>query len=61
MTNHDRPFVYGIGAMVLLFIIGFIGNIDYLIFRVSPSSTEIAFLPIIVGIFVWLVSKRFVR
>ena len=40
----------GFGTMAILYIIGFVANIDILIFKVTNSSTEIAFLPIIIGL-----------
>jgi len=42
--------IVSIEAMVLLYLIGFIANIDFLVFKISPSSTEIALLPIAVGL-----------
>ena len=34
--------IVSIGAMVLLYLIGFIAHIDFLVFKISPSGTEIA-------------------
>ena len=45
----------GFATMALLYLIGFIANIDILIFKVTNSSTEIAFLPIIIGLIVVLI------
>jgi len=47
--------------MVLLYVIGFIGNIDFLVFKISLSNTEIALLPIAIGIVVAMVSDRIVK
>lgn len=51
----------GFGTMALLYLIGFIANIDILIFKVTNSSTEIAFLPIIIGLIVVLISGRMMK
>ena len=51
----------GFGTMAILYIIGFVANIDILIFKVSDSSTEVAFLPIIIGLIVVLISERIMK
>jgi len=53
--------VLGFGTMALLYIIGFVANIDILIFKVSNSSTEVAFLPIVIGLIVVLISGRMMK
>lgn len=53
--------IASIGAMILLYLIGFIANIDFLILKVSPSNTEIAFLPIVVGLLVALISEGIIK
>ena len=53
--------ILGFGTMALLYIIGFVANIDILIFKVTNSSTEIAFLPIIIGLIVVLISERMMK
>jgi phosphoglycerol transferase MdoB-like AlkP superfamily enzyme len=55
------PLIAAIGTMVLLYVVGFIGNIELLVFKISSSDTEIALLPIFVGIVVAFVSDRIVR
>lgn len=55
------PLFAAIGTMVLLYVIGNIGKIHFLMFKMSPSNTEIALLPIAVGIIVAIVSDRYVR
>ena len=47
--------------MALLYIIGFVANIDILIFKVSNSSTEVAFLPIVIGLIVVVISERMMK
>ena len=51
----------GFGTMAILYIIGFVANIDILIFKVSNSSTEVAFLPIIIGLIVVFISERIMK
>jgi prepilin signal peptidase PulO-like enzyme (type II secretory pathway) len=53
--------VLGFTTMALLYLIGFIANIDILIFKVTHSNTEIAFLPIIIGLLVILISGRMMK
>ena len=53
--------VLGFGTMALLYIIGFVANIDILIFKVSNSSTEVAFLPIVIGLIVVVISERMMK
>ncbi|TYS81861.1 ATPase [Rossellomorea aquimaris] len=55
------PLIAAIGTMVLLYVIGFIGNIEFLVFKISLSNTEIALLPIAIGIVVAMVSDRIVK
>jgi hypothetical protein len=47
--------------MTLLYTIGFIGNIDFLIFIISPSYTEIALVPIVIGLLVGFISERIIK
>jgi len=49
------------GTMILLYIIGFIANIDILVFKVSHTHTEIALLPIVVGIVVGFITERIIK
>ena len=53
--------IFSIGVMVLLYFIGFIANTDFLVFKISPSSTEIALLPIAVGLFIAFISDRIIK
>ena len=55
------PLIASFGTMILLYLIGFIANIDYLVFKVSPSYTEIALLPIAVGLLVGFISERIIK
>ena len=51
----------GFGTMALLYLIGFVASIDILIFKITNSSTEIAFLPIIIGLMVAFISERIMK
>lgn len=53
--------IVSIGAMVLLYLIGFIANIDFLKFNILPSSTEIALLPIAVGLLIAFISDGIIK
>ena len=55
------PLIASFGTMILLYIIGFIANIDFLVFKVSLSYTEISLLPIVVGILVGFISERIIK
>ena len=55
------PLIASFGTMILLYIIGFIANIDILVFKVSLSYTEISLLPIVVGILVGFISERIIK
>lgn len=52
------PFIVACSTMILLYLIGFIANIDFLRFTISDSSMKISFVPIIVGIVIGYMSKR---
>ena len=53
--------VLGFGTMALLYIVGFFANMDILIFKVSNSSTEVTFLPIVIGLIVVFISERIMK
>ena len=53
--------IVSIGAMVFLYLIGFIANIDFLVFKISPSSIEIALLPIAVGLLIAFISDAIIK
>ena len=55
------PLMASFGTMILLYIIGFIADIDFLIFKISLSDTEIALLPIAVGMLVGFISERIIK
>jgi hypothetical protein len=51
----------GFATMALLYLLGFIAKIDILIVKVTNSSTEVALLPIIIGLIVIWISGRVMR
>ena len=55
------PLMASLGTMILLYIIGFLTDINALIFKISLSYTEIALLPIGVGVLVGFISERIIK
>ena len=55
------PLIAAFGTMLVLYLIGFVGKIDFLAFKVSSSYTEIALLPIVLGIGVGFISERIMK
>lgn len=55
------PLTIAFGSMVLLYLIGFLAEIDFLVFKWSPSHTEIALLPIGVGLLLGYISERIIK
>ena len=55
------PLIASFGIMILLYIVGFIADIDALEFKISPTYSEISFLPIIVGLLVGIICDRVIK
>ena len=55
------PLMASFGTMILLYIIGYIADIDFLKLKISLSYTEIALLPIVVGMLVGFISERIIK
>ncbi len=55
------PVIAAFGTMILLYIIGFIAQIDFLKFKITSSSTEIALLPIFIGLIVAVIVERLLK
>jgi len=55
------PLIAAFGTMIVLYLIGFLAKIDFLVFKVSSSYTEISLLPIFVGIGVGFISEKIVK
>ncbi|TYS67816.1 ATPase [Sutcliffiella horikoshii] len=55
------PLSVACGSMILLYLLGFLADIDFLIFKLSPTYTEIALLPIGVGLILGVISERIIK
>ena len=55
------PLGLGFGTMALLYIIGFVADIDILEFKVSSSRTTVSLLPIAVGLFIVFIYERIMK
>ena len=54
------PLIISFGTMALLYLVGFIFEIDFLIFKITTSRTEVALLPIIIGLLIAYVSDKMI-
>lgn len=48
-------------TMIVLYIVGYLFEIDILTIKISSSRTEIAFLPIVIGLFIAFISDRIIK
>ena len=55
------PLIASFGTMILLYIIGFIADIDFLKLKISLSDAEISLSPIVVGMLVGVISERIIK
>ncbi|QOY38079.1 ATPase [Anaerobacillus isosaccharinicus] len=55
-----NPLLASFGTMILLYTIGFIADINFLKIKISPSYTEISFLPVIVGLLIGFITERMI-
>ncbi|SER55659.1 ATPase [Salipaludibacillus aurantiacus] len=55
------PLIASLGTMILLFTIGVVANINILMFKMSPSYTEISFLPIVAGLLIGFTTERLLK
>ncbi|MFL0584035.1 ATPase [Solibacillus silvestris] len=55
------PLLASFATMAVLYLIGYVANLDFLIFKISLSYTEIALLPIFVGAAVGIISERMLK
>ena len=46
------------GAMLVLYCIGYVANIDALTFKISSTQTEISLVPIFIGLCVAYIGDR---
>ena len=54
------PIILTFGSMALLYLVGFIFDIDFLIFKITPSKSEVALLPIIIGLLIAFIGDKIV-
>ena len=52
------PLILSFGSMALLYFVGFIFDIDFLVFKITPSRTEVALLPITIGLLLAIFSDK---
>ncbi|ALX48392.1 ATPase [Lentibacillus amyloliquefaciens] len=55
------PLIASIGTMFLLYLIGDIAGVDFLVFRMSLPYFEISLLPIAFGILVGFISEWIIK
>ena len=55
------PLIASLGTMILLYLIGGIADIDFLVLKISLPYSEISLLPIVVGIIVGFISERIIK
>ncbi|PID16984.1 ATPase [Sporosarcina sp. P34] len=55
------PLLVSFGTMIFLYFLGFLANIDLLLFKLSLSYTEISLLPIFVGMIMGFISERMIK
>ena len=48
------------GTMALLYLVGFIFEIEFLLFKITSSRTEVSLLPIIIGLLLAFVGDKMV-
>ena len=55
------PLIASLGTIITLYLIGYIFNIDSLVFDLSLPNSEISLIPVIVGVIVGFISERIVK
>lgn len=55
------PLSVAVGTIVLLYMIGFIANLDFLQFTLTPSYTEISLMPIVFGILIGFMTEYIIK
>lgn len=55
------PLIIAFGTMGLLYLMGFLAEINFLVFKWSSSYTEVALLPIGVGLLLGYISERIIK
>ncbi|MGG0720221.1 ATPase [Robertmurraya massiliosenegalensis] len=55
------PLMFSFGTMIVLYLIGYLFDVDFLTLKISFSYSEIAFLPIVLGLLVGFISERIIK
>ncbi|MEK5186768.1 ATPase [Solibacillus sp. FSL R5-0691] len=55
------PLISSFATIAVLYFIGYLADINFLIFKISLSHTEIALLPIFVGAAVGIITERMLK
>ncbi|MEK5078507.1 ATPase [Solibacillus sp. FSL W7-1436] len=55
------PLIASFAAMAVLYFIGYLADLNFLIFKISLSHTEIALLPVFVGAAVGIITERMLK
>ena len=62
MSKTDAiALIVAFGTMILLYLIGYFANIEFLKFEISSTYTEISLVPIAVGFIVAFISDRIIK
>lgn len=55
------PLIASFATMAVLYFIGYLADLKFLIFKISLSHTEIALLPVFVGAAVGIITERMLK
>lgn len=55
------PLIASFATMAVLYFIGYLADLNFLIFKISLSHTEIALLPVFVGAAVGIITERMLK
>ncbi|MDV6377883.1 ATPase [Sporosarcina sp. GW1-11] len=55
------PLLVSFGTIILLYLLGYVADVDVLIFRMSLSETEISLVPIAGGLLAGFITERMIK
>lgn len=55
------PLIASFATMAVLYFIGYLAGLNFLIFKISLSHTEIVLLPVFVGAAVGIITERMLK
>ena len=58
--EYRIPIMISFGTMALLYLVGFIFEIEFLLFKITSSRTEVSLLPIIIGLLLAFVGDKII-